>query len=85
MPEGPSIVILREQLLPYKGRIIRTVKGNAKIEKELLVNKVQTGIYQIADGTLVLKNEININSISYATKTFYFNDISFDDAIDLTI
>ena len=49
--------------------------------KELLVNKGQTGIYQIKDGTLILKDEININSISYATKTFYFNDISFDDAV----
>ena len=49
--------------------------------KELLVSKGQTGIYQIEDGALVLKNEININSISYATKTFYFNDISFDDAV----
>jgi transmembrane sensor len=49
--------------------------------KELLLKKGQTGIYEIARGELILKNEINVNSISYATKTFSFNDISFADAV----
>ncbi len=39
MPEGPSIVILKELVLSFKGKIIRSVKGNAKIEMEQLLNK----------------------------------------------
>jgi endonuclease VIII len=39
MPEGPSIVILKEFVLPFKGKIIRSVKGNAKIEMDQLLNK----------------------------------------------
>jgi ferric-dicitrate binding protein FerR (iron transport regulator) len=29
---------------------------------------------------LNVKNELDLNSISYATKTFYFNDLPFVDA-----
>lgn len=39
MPEGPSIVILKELVEKYKGKKIIAVKGNAKIEKEKLINK----------------------------------------------
>src|SRR5688572_23489777 len=39
MPEGPSIVILKEIILPFKGKRILNVMGNAKIEKESLVDK----------------------------------------------
>jgi endonuclease-8 len=39
MPEGPSILILKELLLPYKGKIIESVAGNAKIEMNLLLNE----------------------------------------------
>ena len=34
MPEGPSIVILKEAAQVFKGKTIRTVSGNTKIEKE---------------------------------------------------
>ena len=40
MPEGPSIVIIKEQLLPViKGKKIIAATGNAKIDMQLLVNK----------------------------------------------
>jgi len=32
MPEGPSIVILREQVAPFTGRIVRHVEGNSKLD-----------------------------------------------------
>jgi endonuclease VIII len=32
MPEGPSIVILREQVAPFAGRIVRRVDGNSKLD-----------------------------------------------------
>lgn len=39
MPEGPSIVILKEQVQQFKGKKIIEVGGNTKIEKGRLANK----------------------------------------------
>ena len=39
MPEGPSIVILKEELLPFKGKKIIAIEGNTKIELNRLLNK----------------------------------------------
>ncbi len=39
MPEGPSIVILKEAVQPYKGKKILAATGNAKFDKSVLVNK----------------------------------------------
>ena len=36
MPEGPSIVILKEQAGPFTGRFIRMASGNAKLDLERL-------------------------------------------------
>ncbi len=36
MPEGPSIVILKEQASPFLGKTIARVEGNTTIEKERL-------------------------------------------------
>jgi len=39
MPEGPSIVILREQAAKFSGRIIRAASGNSKVDKKRLVGQ----------------------------------------------
>jgi endonuclease-8 len=39
MPEGPSIVILREQVTPFTGRVIERVSGNTTIDKERLLHQ----------------------------------------------
>jgi endonuclease-8 len=39
MPEGPSIVILREQAAAFEGKKILRAEGNSKIDKERLVNQ----------------------------------------------
>ncbi|NUO73448.1 MAG: endonuclease [Frateuria sp.] len=39
MPEGPSIVILREQAAPFAGRTIRRAEGNAKIDMDRLAGR----------------------------------------------
>ena len=49
-------------------------------EKELVVTMGQTGIYLKPRGEFRLRDTINLNSISYATNSFYFNDISLQDA-----
>ncbi len=42
MPEGPSIVILKELVDSFKGKKVIEVSGNAKIEKEIALNKTIT-------------------------------------------
>ncbi len=39
MPEGPSIIILKELLLPYKGKKIVSATGTAKIDMDILADK----------------------------------------------
>jgi endonuclease-8 len=39
MPEGPSIVILREQVADFVGKKILSAEGNTKIDKARLVNQ----------------------------------------------
>jgi endonuclease-8 len=39
MPEGPSIVILKEQAAGFVGKIIRKAEGNTRIDKSRMVGK----------------------------------------------
>jgi endonuclease-8 len=39
MPEGPSIVILKEELLPFKGKKVVAIAGNSKIDQQRLIGK----------------------------------------------
>lgn len=39
MPEGPSIMILREMLEPFEGKIVREASGNAKIDMPRMKGK----------------------------------------------
>jgi endonuclease VIII len=40
MPEGPSLVILKEEVQPFKGHRILAATGNTKINKEVLEGEV---------------------------------------------
>src|SRR4051812_8163746 len=42
MPEGPSIVILKEQAEPFAGREVVAVGGNSKAEKERALGRTVT-------------------------------------------
>jgi len=44
MPEGPSILIVREALQPFIGKKVLTAKGNSKIEKTRLINRKITNV-----------------------------------------
>jgi endonuclease-8 len=39
MPEGPTIVILKELVQPFKGKKILSVEGNTKLNKDQFLNK----------------------------------------------
>ncbi len=44
MPEGPSLVIAKENMAPFVGKKVVKATGNAKIDKSLLVNETITDI-----------------------------------------
>ena len=50
-------------------------------KKELKVAKGQTGIYVEGQDTFTLKDTINVNSISYATREFSFDNMSLGNII----
>jgi len=39
MPEGPSLVIAKEEMIQFKGKKVLAISGNSKIEKERMLNK----------------------------------------------
>src|SRR5687768_6867774 len=39
MPEGPSLVIAKEEMQSFIGKKVLSVTGNSKIDKERMVNK----------------------------------------------
>ena len=39
MPEGPSLVIAKEEMLPFIGKKVIAVSGNTKTDKERILNK----------------------------------------------
>src|SRR5690606_21238599 len=42
MPEGPSMVILKEEVAIFEGKKILEATGNSKIDKSLLINRKVT-------------------------------------------
>lgn len=40
MPEGPSVVILKEQVQPFAGKKVMSAEGNSKIDKSLITGSV---------------------------------------------
>src|SRR3982751_3137814 len=39
MPEGPSLIIAREQMISFEGKKVIAVSGNSKIEKDCMLNQ----------------------------------------------
>jgi endonuclease-8 len=53
MPEGPSIVLLREEIAHFAGEIIRRAQGNAKIDMKRLPGQRVTSIRSFGKQTLI--------------------------------
>ncbi len=53
MPEGPSIVILREAIAHFAGQIIRRAEGNAKIDMQRLPGQRISSIRSFGKQTLI--------------------------------
>jgi endonuclease-8 len=60
MPEGPSIVIIKEALQEFKGKKILCASGNAKIDMSLLKNKKITDIKTWGKHLLICCNDVTV-------------------------
>lgn len=61
MPEGPSIVILREQASAFAGRTIRRATGNAKIDLQRLPGRRVLALRSFGKQLLIeLSGELNV-------------------------
>jgi endonuclease-8 len=40
MPEGPSIILMKESLQPFVGKQVTEASGNAKFDKEPLLGQI---------------------------------------------
>lgn len=67
MPEGPSLVILKEELQPFKGKKILDATGYSKVDKNLLKNKKVTDFKTWGKHFLIClpKNTIRIHFLLF--------------------
>lgn len=85
MPEGPSILLLRNQLLPFKGKIVKKAGGYGKMPTAWLQNKKLADIltwgkhllFVFANGTvrvhLGLFGEILVNETKKVNPSFFLH------------
>jgi endonuclease VIII len=60
MPEGPSIIILKELILPFRGKKILDATGNASIDMNLLKNQKISDIRSWGKQLFFVLGKINI-------------------------
>ena len=53
MPEGPSIILIKEAVAKFAGKKIIAVSGNSKIDQALLLNKtvIELSLIHISEPT----------------------------------
>ena len=79
MPEGPSIVILREQASSFAGRIIVRASGNAKVDLTRLADRRVVALRSFGKQFLIqLPNELSIR-----VHLLMFGSYRIDEARDI--
>lgn len=74
MPEGPSIVLVKEALQGFIGKKILTVKGNSKIEKSRLENQKITDIKSWGKHLLICFNGFTLRIHFLMFGTYLINE-----------
>jgi endonuclease VIII len=73
MPEGPSLVIAKELMIAFKGKMVLAVTGNSKIEKERMVNKKLLDIRTWGKHLLLCFDKFTIRIHFLMFGTYYVN------------
>ena len=74
MPEGPSIVILREALLPFKGAVVNKADGDAAIDFNRLHHKKMLGLKSWGKHLLLCFDDFFIRIHLMMFGTYRIND-----------
>ncbi|MDM1557288.1 MULTISPECIES: DNA-formamidopyrimidine glycosylase family protein [Chryseobacterium] len=69
MPEGPSIILMKENLLQFVDRKVTEVSGNAKFEKEVFINQTLREIRTFGKQTYLVfeKSAIRIHLLMFGS------------------
>src|SRR5690606_28136805 len=60
MPEGPSILLMKESLQKFTGEKVLATSGNAKVEKSVLIGKTLEEIRTFGKQTYLIFGEISV-------------------------
>jgi len=60
MPEGPSILLMKESIQKFEGGKVLEVSGNAKIDKEILVGKTLKEIKTFGKQTYLIFHDVAV-------------------------
>src|SRR5690606_34970435 len=60
MPEGPSILLMKESLQKFTGEKVLATSGNAKVEKSVLIGKTMEEIRTFGKQTYLIFGEISV-------------------------
>src|SRR6188508_3078819 len=83
MPEGPSIVILKEEVLPFTGKKIIAVSGNSKIDQARLLNLKVNAFKSWGKHFLICFKEFTLRIHFLMFGSYQVNDKKPDRAIRL--
>ena len=73
MPEGPSLILFREDLLRFVGQTIKTVSGSSKIDQQRLIGKKMTSIKTWGKHMLWYFDDFTIRIHFLMFGTYYIN------------
>jgi endonuclease-8 len=74
MPEGPSIVIAKEAMLPFVGKKVMTATGNAKIDMSLIPGQTITDIRSWGKHLIVCFKPFNLRIHFLMFGTYLINE-----------
>ncbi|MCF7203971.1 DNA-formamidopyrimidine glycosylase family protein [Pseudomonas oligotrophica] len=60
MPEGPSIVILRDELASFVGRCIERAEGSARIDQARLIGRAVRGVHSWGKHLLIELEDVSV-------------------------
>lgn len=74
MPEGPSIVILREQASVFEGKTVESVQGNARLDLDQLAGQRLTAVRSWGKHTLLVFERITVRIHLLMFGTYRINE-----------
>jgi endonuclease-8 len=83
--EGPSLVILKEELAPFRGKKVRAVAGNTSVEKEKLTDKQLIRILSWGKLLLLQFNEFHVRIHFLMYGSYRINERKEDKPVRLSI